>query len=519
MPVQKGIDEVIAAIPMNRFHYILLILCGLGFCVDAMEIVILGFISSCAGVEFGLSNAEIASITSSVFIGALIGSLMWGPIADQYGRRPCYMACILTTVSGAWLSGFAPNFGWLVTLRFIVGVGVGGATVPFDIFAEFLPPTARGRSLMLINMFWSVGAIFVTLIAMATIPKYSWQGLVFVTAVPVTICALVAGFVLPESPRWLISQGRYEEAHEIIMKAFQHSDVKLEPFYFDKDSLGVGAEISIAARREEEDTRENRKFSVGDLCFTIWNGAVTTFRQYKNFLGDKSLTVRTLKVGGVWFIFGVTYYGVVLLVTRMYGESAGTRSGDSSATCDFDYSDIAVNTSAEFVGLFLSTLTIDSIGRRATQSGMYMLGAASLLILGALRGESQSAVLVLGYIARMAAMGSSCSTWVVTPELYPTKVRATAHSFVNALARIGAFLSPWIVSSSISTLGVALILGACNALAALLALSLQETNGKDLDATEVAPAAALQTTTLTTTGTKSAEDALVPNPMLSGYKD
>jgi len=531
MPVARTIDDVIGEIPLNRFHYVLLVLCGLGFCVDAMEVVILGFISSCAGVEFALTNDEIASITSSVFIGALIGSLTWGPIADRYGRRICYMASIITTLIGAWLSGFAPSFGWLVTLRFIVGIGVGGATVPFDIFAEFLPPHARGRSLMLVNAFWSVGAIFVTLMAMVTIPRWGWQGLVFITAVPVTLCALVAVFILPESPRWLISQGRYGEAHAIVMDAAKDSGVKLDSFFFDKHSLGLGTQVQLADREfsgtapapaPAAAVDQYKSTGLRAVFATIGNGLLETYQQYKSFLGDKSLAVRTLKVGGIWFIFGLTYYGVVLLVTRMYGESSGAKSSSSSATCSFDYGDIAVNTSAEFIGLAISTLTIDSMGRRATQGGMYLLGAAALLILGLLRGESQHAVLVLGYIARLAAMGASCSTWVVTPELYPTRVRATAHSFLNSIARLGAFLSPWIVSSSLSTLAVALILGSCNSLAAALAFSLEETKGQDLDCCAPDPHEGKEASLLSGSAiTDSAGNTIdsVPSPLLAKFSE
>ena len=111
----------------------------------------------------------------------------------------------------------------------------------------------------------------------------------------------------------------------------------------------------------------------------------------------------------------------------------------------------------------------------------YLAGAIALVIMGSLPNGSPTTVLVLGYLIRMAAMGSSCATWVMTPELYPTRVRATAHSSLNCLARIGALLSPFLVVSSLNTLTVALILGLCNMVAVVAAWSLPETAGQALD--------------------------------------
>jgi|AntAceMinimDraft_12_1070368.scaffolds.fasta_scaffold204354_1 MFS family permease len=146
LPV-RDIDDVIGQIQVNGYHGWLLVLCGMGFCVDAMEVLALSFINPCAGAEFNLSDAQIASITSVVFVGELLGSMFWGPFADAYGRWNAYMYSVCFLVIGSWASGFSPSYSWLLFLRFLVGIGVGGNTVPFDIYAEFLPPEARGTRL------------------------------------------------------------------------------------------------------------------------------------------------------------------------------------------------------------------------------------------------------------------------------------------------------------------------------------------------------------------------------------
>ena len=105
-----------------------------------------------------------------MFAGQLLGSLFWGPFADAFGRRICYLfSSSIITISG-WASGFAPSYGALLCLRFVVGIGVGGSTVPYDIFAEFLPHSIRGRSLMLTNLFWVFGELYITLAAYLVLP-------------------------------------------------------------------------------------------------------------------------------------------------------------------------------------------------------------------------------------------------------------------------------------------------------------------------------------------------------------
>ena len=116
--------------------------------------------ATCAGVDFNLTDYEVATIASIVFVGEVAGSIFWGPFADHYGRRLSFlMESVIITVFGL-LSGTAPNFGSLVFFRFVVGFGVGGLFVPFDILAEFVPTKHRGQYLVYMNAFWTFGAMF-----------------------------------------------------------------------------------------------------------------------------------------------------------------------------------------------------------------------------------------------------------------------------------------------------------------------------------------------------------------------
>jgi len=168
----KSIEIVLEEMPVGMFHWRLLFLCGLSFCADAMEVTLLAFMSTCAGVEWDLTDGQMASITSAVFLGQFVGGVFWGSYADIYGRRKSFLLTITIISLAGILSGFSPNYPFLLFMRAIVGFGVGGLTVPFDLLAEFIPTSVRGEYLMKMEYFWTFGSLFVAGMAWICLTTY-----------------------------------------------------------------------------------------------------------------------------------------------------------------------------------------------------------------------------------------------------------------------------------------------------------------------------------------------------------
>lgn len=193
------------ALMLNKvglFQYRLLIMCGFAFMADALEVNLLTFLAACAGDDWGLNNAQKASITGIVFAGIIVGTIFFGSFADRYGRKSSYFyACTLISIGGV-LSGVSPNYYWLIFFRAIAGFGIGGSNVPFDLLAEFLPTSHRGKFLVYIEYFWSFGSMFVSGVAWASLDSQGWRFLAYITAVPVIIVSIVSTLYLPESPRY-----------------------------------------------------------------------------------------------------------------------------------------------------------------------------------------------------------------------------------------------------------------------------------------------------------------------------
>lgn len=240
------------------------------------------------------------------------------------------------------MTGVATNYPALLTFRVLCGFGLGGATVPFDLLAEFLPQSARGQFLININYFWCVlykifyifilnnifyfilrtlGSMFVAGSAWAILSKYGWHNLAFVTAIPVAVSLAWAVYALPESARWLLQQGRIEEAEKILRSAAEYNGTPLPPFTLKR----------VATDKNDEGVSIKEFFSPSMLPISIplWT---------------------------LWACFGFCYYGVVLLISRVFQNDS---SDDDGYTCDFQYADIFISAVSEVGGVAICAIIID----------------------------------------------------------------------------------------------------------------------------------------------------------------
>jgi hypothetical protein len=165
----------------------------------------------------------------------------------------------------------------------------------------------------------------------------------------------------------------------------------------------------------------------------------------------------------------------MMTVTRIFDNT------DEEGALDFDYAAIFVSSAAELLGTASAIQLIDSIGRVKTLVGAFLFAGISLFSLCALDGYAPRAVTIFfAIMGRASEMASACVTWIVTAELLSTEILSTGHSAVNAVARTGAFFSPYLVDSKNSLLTVGIVLLVINLVSAVTASTLLETNGVEL---------------------------------------
>ena len=146
------VEQGILAAGVGKFQYRLFVIFGLVWMADAMQVLSIGFSAPSIAKTFGLSMPQALQTGTLFFVGMLIGAFVFGRLADRIGRRPVLMMAVVIDACFGVASAFAPDFTWLLALRFLTGIGVGG-TLPVDytMMAEFLPSDRRGRWLVLLE--------------------------------------------------------------------------------------------------------------------------------------------------------------------------------------------------------------------------------------------------------------------------------------------------------------------------------------------------------------------------------
>jgi len=440
-----SIEEAIHQAGIGRTQWVLLLICGLTFCSDAAEVTFLSYVTEVLRCEWGLSADQESWITSAVFVGMIIGAPIWGYVADKCGRRKAFLMSSLVITSFGFGTACCQSFESLLAVRAIVGMGVSGLPVGFDILAEALPAEGRGAFLLYIEYFWTLGSIYVNVCAWGVLQSSGWQLFTVLAAVPTLIASIAGYFFLPESPRWLIDEGRNEEALAIV----------------NRWAAANGRDTRIASLQKSPLHESDDRPGFFDL-FT-----------------NATLRRSTLLMSVVWFAFGVAYYGVVMLLPRIFETGANPKSSGSCSSVDFNFRDLAISAAAEVAGVVVALFMIDRPGRTWTQVVFYALGAGAAFFLG-FRSLSMNVLTVIASIGRLAEMGASCATWVHTPELFPTKVRAEAHALLNVASKVGATCAPFLISDRFSQRTSAAIMAAVSLTAALAAFLLPETAGKEL---------------------------------------
>lgn len=203
-------------LPIGPFHYRVMWLIGIGMFLDGFDIYVAATVLG-ATLASGFSTlGENAIFVSATFVGMMLGAFGTGFLGDRYGRRFTYQINLLLFGAASIAAAFAPNMEVLIFLRFLIGVGLGAENVVgYSTMTEFVPSRSRGRWLGLMAVFVVTGLPVASLFGYLIIPVFGWRTMFIIGGV----AALAVWYMrkkLPESPRWLESVGRMEEAEELV---------------------------------------------------------------------------------------------------------------------------------------------------------------------------------------------------------------------------------------------------------------------------------------------------------------
>jgi putative MFS transporter len=224
--------DFLDAAPMSPFLRFILLGCIVAQILDGFDFEATSFALPLVLKEFHITPTQAGAIGSVTNIGLLLGALVFGPISDRFGRRPLFQWALFTYALGTFLSAIAPNYTFLLVARFIAGVGISAEfPVAFALLAEFSPKRLRhifvGGGAIGYSLGWFVCAV----VATAVVPFFGWRALFWIGVAPALMIIYVRRYV-PESVRFLLQQGRIQEAAAITRKLADSAgftDVELVP--------------------------------------------------------------------------------------------------------------------------------------------------------------------------------------------------------------------------------------------------------------------------------------------------
>src|ERR1700761_6780243 len=203
-------------LPLSSFHYRIFGLVGAGMFFDGYDLYVAGgVLASTIQTKFS-TPPEVPLFISVTFVGMTLGALITGFVGDRMGRRFTYQINLLIFGLASLAAAFAPNMTVLIACRFVQGLGLGAEiVVGYSTLTEFVPPRTRGRWLSMMAFIVVAGFPMTSLLGYLIIPTFGWRPMFVIAG----IGSLIVWYLrknLPESPRWLESQGRSEEAEQLM---------------------------------------------------------------------------------------------------------------------------------------------------------------------------------------------------------------------------------------------------------------------------------------------------------------
>ncbi|MEB7772851.1 MFS transporter [Kurthia gibsonii] len=204
----------------------LLAIAGVGWLFDALDVGILSFVIAALAVEWNLTPTEMGWIGSINSIGMAVGALVFGLMADRFGRKAVFMWTLVIFSVASGLSAATTTLAAFMVLRFFVGMGLGGELpVASTLVSESVAPKERGRVVVLLESFWAGGWLLAAIISYFVIPTYGWRVALILTAIP-AFYAIYLRISLPDSPKYEANKSKRQSIWKNIQSVWKKEYAK-----------------------------------------------------------------------------------------------------------------------------------------------------------------------------------------------------------------------------------------------------------------------------------------------------
>ena len=410
----------------GHFHSLVVIALGITWALDGLEVTLAGAVAGALkdSPSLALSNAQVGLAASFYLAGAVLGALFFGWLTDRLGRKRLFSITLGLYLIATAATALSWDFYSFSLFRFLTGAGIGGEyTAIASAIQEFIPARYRGWTDLVINgSFWigaAIGAASSVVLLDPTVlaPDFGWRAAFFIGAF-LGLSILLLRAWIPESPRWLVTHGRLEEAQAVLadiedrhrrhsgpLPPLEHPPVKLRPRRF----------TSLAE---------------------VWH---TLYRKHRRrtFVG---LTLMASQA----FFYNAIFFTYALVLTDFYGIPADH--------VGWYLLPFAIG---NFLGPVMLGRLFDTVGRRPmialtyALSGVLLALTGYLFAIGALSATSQTIAWTMIFFFASAAASSA---YLTVSETFPLEVRALAIAFFYAVGTgVGGVVGPGLFGVLIET--------------------------------------------------------------------
>jgi AAHS family 4-hydroxybenzoate transporter-like MFS transporter len=380
--------------PVSRFQIMIVALCFLIVAIDGFDTAAIGFIAPAIGAQWKLTPVHLAPLFGAGLVGLMIGALGIGPFADRYGRKAVLLASVFFFGLMSLLSAWSSSLEMLIALRFLTGVGLGGAMPnAITLTAEYCPE--RRRSLMVMTMFcgFTIGSALGGLAAAGLVEAYGWHSVLVLGGVLPLLLLPVLALLLPESARYLV----------------------------------------VAGKRTQDVLRTLRRIAPGQVPANAQLAMPPAPRAGSpvGHLFAPGLLRGTLLMWLAFFCSMLVIYLLSSWLPTVLKSTGATLKTAALVTMLFQ------------VGGTIGTLTLgwlmDRLNPHRVLMVAYVIAGVCIAMIGTF-GEQHLVVGALVFLAGFGVSGGQVGANALSAAFYPTDCRATGVSWANGIGRMGSVL-------------------------------------------------------------------------------
>jgi len=392
-----NVQEIIDSRKLSIFQVLVVLLCALIVFMDGFDTQAIGYVAPAIVRSWHVDRAELTPVFSAGLFGLMLGALAFGPIADRFGRRPVLVFCTLFFGVLSLLTVTADSVRSLTVLRFLTGLGLGGAMPnAIALTTEYAPRRIRATTVMIMFCGFSIGAALGGVAAASLISHFGWKSVFVLGGIVPCVALPFLAALLPESIRYLVVQG------------------------------GRGKQVAATLRRIDPDVQ-------------IPEGATFTVEEHK----AKGFAVPQLFAEGrgaftllIWVVFFMSlldlYFLTSWLPTIIHDAGLSVRSA-VLITSTYQWGGV--------IGALLLGQLFDRFSPFVTLALTYLAASAFVLLIGT-AGTSIGVLILTVFGAGFCVVGGQIGANALTASSYPTPIRSTGVGWALGIGRIGSIIGP-----------------------------------------------------------------------------